>query len=244
MAAETIKRPDGRADDEGRALTITRHFTQYAQGSVLMAVGGTKVLCTAMVENSVPRFMRGEGRGWVTAEYNMLPSSTQTRKRRDRSGKIDGRSVEIQRLIGRALRSVVDMEKLGERTIHIDCDVLQADGGTRTTSIDGAFVALYDCVSQLLADGVIAENPIKAFVAATSVGVWEDRPILDLCYAEDSHAQVDMNIVMTEDGEIVEIQGTGEARPFTQDEFATMLTLAKQGIDGIITAQKQAVSEQ
>lgn len=241
MAENTVKRPDGRAFDEGRPVSVTRHFTKYAPGSVLMAVGDTKVICTAMVEDKVPPFMRGEGRGWVTAEYNMIPSATQTRKKRDRNGKTDGRSVEIQRLIGRALRSVVDMDALGERTIRIDCDVIQADGGTRTTSITGAFIALYDCVQSLIDDGVITENPIKAFVASTSVGVWEEKPILDLCYIEDSHAEVDMNMVMTDAGEIIEIQGTGEARPFTEAEFNTMLALAKKGIHALIDVQKQAL---
>lgn len=241
MAKYTIKRPDGRACDEGRPVTITRHYTKYAPGAVLIAVGDTKVLCTAMVEEKVPPFMRGEGRGWVTAEYNMLPSATPERKRRDRNGKTDGRSVEIQRLIGRSLRSVVDMDALGERTIRIDCDVLQADGGTRTASITGAFVALYDSASALMEDGLIRDNPIMDFVASISVGVWENVPILDLCYIEDSNALVDMNLVMTEDGEIVEIQGTGEKRPFTESEFSTMLNYAKAGIASLIDAQKQAL---
>jgi ribonuclease PH len=238
---EQFKRPDGRFYNEGRPAQVVRHFTKHAPGSVLMAVGDTKVLCTAMCEETVPGFMRGEGRGWVTAEYSMLPSATETRKRRDRNGKTDGRSVEIQRLIGRSLRSVVAMDALGERTIRIDCDVIQADGGTRTTAITGAFIALWDCAASLLDNGMIEENPIRGFVASTSVGVWQGRPILDLCYLEDAHAEVDMNLVMTDDGRIIEIQGTGEARPFTRDEFDQLMALGQNGIAHLIAVQKDAL---
>lgn len=234
------ERPDGRDADELREISITRNFTKNADGSVLMQAGDTKVICTAMVEERVPPFMRGKGKGWISAEYSMLPSSTETRKMRDRGGKVDGRSTEIQRLIGRALRSVVDLEKLGERTIWIDCDVIQADGGTRTASITGAYAALEDAVGKLLEQGVIDENPLCANVAAVSVGVRDGRPILDLCYLEDSGAEVDMNVVMNERGEIIEIQGTGEERPFTRSEFDQMMQLAKKGIGELIQAQKQA----
>ena len=240
MADYSIERIDGRLFDEGRPVKITRHFTCHAQGAVLIEVGRTKVICTAMVEDRVPSFMRGEGRGWVTAEYNMLPSSTITRKSRDRN-KVDGRSTEIQRLIGRSLRSVVDLEALGERTIYIDCDVIQADGGTRTASITGAFVALYDALSVLKEAGSISTIPVTSFVAAISVGVWQNCPILDLCYHEDSAADVDMNLIMTADGEIIEIQGTGEARPFTRDEFNVLMRLGEKGISELITEQKKAL---
>lgn len=244
MTTEKSPRIDGRRPDEGRPVSVIRHFTHHAAGSVLMTVGNTRVLCTAMVEEKVPPFLRGQGKGWVTAEYDMLPSSTDSRKSRDRNrGKIDGRTVEIQRLIGRSLRSVVNLDALGERTIWIDCDVLQADGGTRTTAITGAYIALCDAVADLLDAGVISENPITGQVAATSVGVWEDMPILDLCYAEDSHADVDMNVVMTDDGRIIEIQGTGEARPFTKDEFDQLMTLAEAGIAALIAEQRAALSD-
>jgi ribonuclease PH len=237
-----IGRSDNRRADEGRPVRITRRFTDKTPGSVLMEVGGTRVLCTAMVEEKVPSFMRGEGRGWVTAEYEMLPSSTWPRKSRDRNrGKIDGRTVEIQRLIGRSLRSVVELESLGERTVWIDCDVLQADGGTRTASITGAYIALYDVLADLKARGVIKTMPLTGFVAAVSVGIWQDEPILDLCYAEDSTAEVDMNLVMTDAGELIEIQGTGEARPFTRDEFTQLMALGEKGIAALIAQQKTAL---
>lgn len=237
-----IERLDGRNWDQGRAVSVTRHFTKHALGSVLMEVGETRVLCTAMVEESVPPFLRGQGKGWVSAEYDMLPSSTDTRKRRDRNrGKIDGRTMEIQRLIGRSLRSVVNMEILGERTIWLDCDVIQADGGTRTTAITGAFIALQDAVTAMLSDGRLSQNPIEGFVAATSVGIWHNQPILDLCYQEDSHAEVDMNLVMTEDGRIIEIQGTGEERPFTKEEFDQLMPLAEKGIDALIAVEKRTL---
>ncbi|MCH4072842.1 ribonuclease PH [Pseudoramibacter sp.] len=234
-------RKDGRSFDEGRPVYIKRHVTKYAPGSVLIKTGDTAVLCTAMIDETVPPFMRGEGRGWVTAEYSMLPSSTQTRKKRDRNGKTDSRSIEIQRLIGRSLRSIVDLNKLGERTIKIDCDVIQADGGTRTASITGSFVALYDAVQFLLEKELILANPITSFVASVSVGIYQETPILDLCYDEDSNAIVDMNVVMTEKGEFIEIQGTGEARPFTNDELLALLSLAKKGILNLISNQKDAL---
>jgi ribonuclease PH len=238
---KSLIRKDGRSFDEGRPVYIKRHVTKYAPGSVLIKTGDTAVLCTAMVDETVPSFMRGEGRGWVTAEYSMLPSSTQTRKKRDRNGKTDSRSIEIQRLIGRSLRSIVDLNKLGERTIKIDCDVIQADGGTRTASITGSFVALYDAVQFLLEKEILLSNPITSFVASVSVGIYQDKPILDLCYDEDSNAMVDMNVVMTEKGEFIEIQGTGEARPFTNDELLTLLSLAKKGINNLIFSQKDAL---
>lgn len=237
-------RIDGRNNNDLRPVTITRHFTANAEGSVLIEVGNTKVICTAMVEDKVPPFMRGEKRGWVTAEYEMLPSSTTTRKARDRNrGKIDGRSVEIQRLIGRSLRAVVDMEKLGERTIWIDCDVIQADGGTRTASITGAYVALHDAVRWLVDQGVIDEDPLTGFVAAVSVGVHQEEVLLDLCYAEDSAAEVDMNIVMTDKGQFIEVQGTGEGRPFTKDEFIQLIAMGEDGIYKLIGEQKAVLGE-
>ncbi len=237
-------RIDGRNNNDLRPVTITRHFTANAEGSVLIEVGNTKVICTAMVEDKVPPFMRGEKRGWVTAEYEMLPSSTTTRKARDRNrGKIDGRSVEIQRLIGRSLRAVVDMEKLGERTIWIDCDVIQADGGTRTASITGAYVALHDAVRWLVDQGVIDEDPLTGFVAAVSVGVHQEEVLLDLCYAEDSAAEVDMNIVMTDKGQFIEVQGTGEGRPFTKDEFTQLIAMGEDGIYKLIGEQKAVLGE-
>lgn len=238
-----MERFDGRKANELRPVKVTRHFTKNAGGSVLIEVGNTKVICTAMAEDKVPPFLRGAKKGWVTAEYEMLPSATETRKSRDRAkGKVDGRTVEIQRLIGRSLRSVMDMEKLGERTIWIDCDVIQADGGTRTASITGAFIALYDAVQALLDEGVIDESPLTGFVAATSMGLWQDEAILDLCYLEDSSAIVDMNIVMTDAGEIVEIQGTGEGRPFTKDEMAKLMILGETGIKQLIAIQKSALA--
>ena len=240
-----IERIDGRACNQGRPVKITRHFTCHAPGSVLIEVGNTKVICTAMVDEKVPSFMRGEGRGWISAEYEMLPSATGTRKSRDRNkGKVDGRTTEIQRLIGRSLRSIVNLEALGERTIWIDCDVIQADGGTRTASITGAYIALQDAVADLMQKGSIKTNPITGYVAAISVGIWEDTPILDLCYHEDSNAIVDMNVVMTDQGELIEIQGTGEARPFTKNEFNALLNLGEQGVMQLIEMQKAALAQE
>lgn len=227
-------REDNRKNDELRNIEIIRNYTKYAQGSVLISMGDTKVLCTASVEEKVPMFMRGTGGGWVSAEYAMLPSSVAVRKQRDiNRGRLDGRSAEIQRLIGRVLRSVVDLKKLGERTIWIDCDVLQADGGTRTCSITGAYIALRDCVQYLLEQGMIQQNPIRCAVAAVSLGIVEDEILLDLSYLEDSCAQADMNVVMTEEGEFCEIQTTGEKRPITSQEMQAMLEVAKFGVEQI-----------
>lgn len=234
---------DGRNNEELRTLKVTRDYTIYADGSVLMEMGKTRVLCTAMVEEKVPPFMRGQGKGWVTAEYNMLPSATQTRKPRERStGKMDGRSVEIQRLIGRTLRSAVDLEKLGERTLWVDCDVLQADGGTRTAAITGAFIAMMEALNKLVGKGSLKQVPVKTQVAAVSVGIVDGEALLDLCYVEDSTAEVDMNVVMTSHGEIIEIQGTGEQRPFTKEEFAKMMELAELGIGQLVALQQRELA--
>ncbi|KNZ43032.1 ribonuclease PH [Acetobacterium bakii] len=241
--AVEYERIDGRKKDELRPITITRNFIRNAEGSVLIEMGNTKVICTAMVEEKVPHFLKGQKQGWITAEYEMLPGSTNTRKSRDRNrGKIDGRTMEIQRLIGRSLRSVMDLKKLGERTLWIDCDVIQADGGTRTAAITGAFIALHDALSGLLEKGVIKEMPITNFVAATSVGIHQGEIIMDLCYEEDSSAEVDMNMVMTEDGEIIEIQGTGEERPFKKEELQKLLILGEAGIKELIAFQKEKLS--
>ena len=237
-----MRRYDGRQPEEMRPVTITKDFIKYPEGSVLIECGDTKVICNATVEEGVPPFKKGSGSGWVTAEYSMLPRATNTRGRRDVSKlKLSPRSAEIQRLVGRALRSVTDMDALGERTITIDCDVIQADGGTRTASITGAFVALYEAVTWLMEEEVIDEWPINGYVAATSVGINQNEPIMDLCYEEDSTAEVDMNIVMTDKGEIVEIQGTGEERPFTRDEFQKLLALGEDGVYQLINIQKEAL---
>lgn len=237
-----MRRIDNREYNELRNVQITKSYTKYAQGAVLIQSGNTKVICTAMVEEKVPMFLKGQNKGWITAEYNMLPSSTATRKIRDSSrGRIDGRNMEIQRLIGRTLRSIVDLKKLGDRTIWIDCDVIQADGGTRTASITGAFVALMDALKKLKASGLIKEIPVKSFVAAISVGVVNGQPLLDLCYEEDSKAEIDMNVVMTEVGEYIEIQGTGEERPMKKDELDQLLELSEKGIMELINIQKLAM---
>ncbi|MDR3269927.1 MAG: ribonuclease PH [Peptococcaceae bacterium] len=239
-----MPRLDGRLNDQLRPLHITRKFTNAPEGSVLIEVGDTRVLCTASVEEKVPLFRRGSGLGWVTAEYSMLPRATQVRTQREASrGKVSGRTMEIQRLIGRALRSVVDLKKLGERTIWIDCDVLQADGGTRTASITGAFVALADAMNVLLEQDKIKENPILDALAAVSVGKIQGDAMLDLAYAEDSQAEVDMNIVMTESGRFVEIQGTAEQESFSRQELDRFLALAEQGIRELISEQKKALGE-
>lgn len=244
-AIEAInQRIDGREAHELRPIRVTRHFIKNAQGSVLIEVGDTKVICTAMVEDKVPPFLKGQKKGWVTAEYEMIPASTNNRKSRDRNrGKIDGRTMEIQRLIGRSLRSVIDQTLLGERTIWIDCDVIQADGGTRTAAITGAFLALHDALSGLIAAGKIAEMPITNYVAATSVGIYQGEAIVDLCYEEDSNAEVDMNMVMTEAGEIIEIQGTGEERPFNREELHKMMELGEASIKRIIAFQKDTLQD-
>lgn len=239
-----MQRPSGRAQDQLRHVRITRHFTCHAEGSVLVEFGNTKVICTASVEEGVPRFLRGEGQGWVTAEYGMLPRSTGTRMGREAArGKQGGRTVEIQRLIGRSLRAAVDMKALGENTIHLDCDVIQADGGTRTASITGACVALADALTYMKAKGLVKGEPLKRMIASVSVGIYQGQPVLDLDYPEDSAAETDMNIVMGSDGGIVEIQGTAEAEPFSEAEFAAMLALAKKGIAELNALQMEALAE-
>ncbi|MCX8093673.1 MAG: ribonuclease PH [Candidatus Goldbacteria bacterium] len=235
-------RNDGRKPDELRKVTITRNYTKFAEGSVLVEFGDTKVLCNASVLNEVPPFLKGKNSGWVTAEYSMLPRSTAVRILRDSiKGKINGRSQEIQRLIGRALRSVIDLTKLGEKTIILDADVIQADGGTRTAAITGCFVALYDAIQKLLKNGDINENAIKGFVAAVSVGILNDIEILDLNYEEDSNAEVDMNVVMTDDDKYVEIQTTAEKKTFDQERLLKLLKLAQNGIKELIKLQKQTL---
>ena len=237
-------RIDGRKFDQIRDVKITRNFTKYAEGSVLIEMGETKVLCTASIEEKVPPFLRNTGTGWINAEYSMLPRSTQQRKVRDSSkGKIDGRSQEIQRLIGRAIRSVVDLDKLGERTIWVDCDVIQADGGTRTASITGAFVAVAEAIYKLYNDGIIKKMPIENFVSAISVGIVDDECLLDICYEEDSQAQVDMNIIMTDRCEFVEVQGTGEERPFSRKDLNKLLELGEKGNKELIKIQRRALGE-
>lgn len=234
-------RPSERAANELRAISMTRNYTKHAEGSVLIEAGDTRVICTASVDSSVPPFLRGKGQGWVTAEYGMLPRSTGSRMRREaNAGKQGGRTLEIQRLIGRALRACIDLDKLGERTITIDCDVIQADGGTRTASISGAWVALNDAVQQLINAGDIKEDPIHCQVAAISVGVYQQTPVLDLDYAEDSTAETDMNIVMNNHGGFIEIQGTAEGDTFDENELNQMLSLARHGIEQIFEYQKQA----
>lgn len=239
-----MARPDLRRNDEMRKVKITPNYTMYAEGSVLIEVGNTKVICTASVEEKVPSFLEGKGQGWVTAEYAMLPRATNTRKKRDiKSLKLDGRSSEIQRLIGRSLRSVVDRAALGERQITVDCDVIQADGGTRCASITGGFVALYLACKKLLDEGKIEKMPLTSQVSAVSVGIFEDEAILDLNYAEDSRAIVDCNVVMTGAGDFVEIQGTGEGRPFTKDELNRLLSLGKKGTAKLCREQKKITGE-
>lgn len=234
---------EGRGPSGLRPITMTRHFIKHPEGAVLVEFGDTRVICTASVEESVPPFLRGKGTGWVTAEYSMLPRATHTRSSREAAkGKQSGRTLEIQRLIGRSLRAVTDMAKLGERTIYLDCDVIQADGGTRTASITGAYVALVDAVSSLLAQGKIAENPLKEAVAAVSVGIVDSQAVLDLDYQEDSSAEVDMNFVMTSSGRFVEVQGTAEAEPFTLEQMDAMRSLAMAGINQLFTYQQEALA--
>jgi ribonuclease PH len=232
-------RPDGRSNSELRKVKITRNFIPAAEGSVLIEVGNTKVICTASIEEKVPQFLRDQKKGWVTAEYGMLPRSTQSRMLRESSsGRVGGRTQEIQRLIGRSLRAVVALELLGERTVWIDCDVIQADGGTRTASVTGAYIALKDSMEYALKNKLISRNPIKDHLAAVSVGIVGNEPRLDLCYAEDVSAEVDMNVVMTGSGKIVEIQGTAEAGAFSRGMLDEMLSLAERGIAGLIEIQK------
>lgn len=236
-------RPSQRANNQLRNVEIIRHYTKHAEGSVLVKFGDTHVLCTASVEEKVPSFLKGKGQGWVTAEYGMLPRSTGSRMDREAAkGKQSGRTQEIQRLIGRSLRAIIDLEKLGERSIHMDCDVIQADGGTRTASITGAFVALHDAISTLLKNGKLTESPLKQGVAAISVGVYKGTPVLDLDYIEDSDCDTDMNVVMTTDGGFVEIQGTAEGEPFSRDAMNAMLDLAAHGINQLIIKQNEALS--
>jgi len=240
-----MTRDENRLSNELRQVKITRNYLLHPEGSVLIEVGNTKVICTAMIEEKVPPFLKGTGKGWVTSEYSMLPASTKTRKARDiNKGKIDGRSQEIQRLIGRSLRSVVDLSAFGERTVWIDCDVIQADGGTRTASITGAFVAMVDAFNILLKKKEIKKMPIKSFVSAVSVGIVKNEKILDLCYSEDSSAQVDMNVVMTDKGEFIEVQGTGEESPFTYNEFMDLISLGSKGCQDLYQIQKAALGEE
>ena len=235
-------RPSKRQPDELRDVRITRGYTRYAEGSVLIECGSTKVVCTVSIDDKLPPFLRGKGQGWLTAEYGMLPRATNTRSDREAArGKQSGRTQEIQRLIGRALRAVVDLSKLGERTLQIDCDVIQADGGTRTASITGAFVAVHEAVGRLLEKRLITVSPIRDFVAAVSVGVYQGTPVLDLDYDEDSACDTDMNIVMTASRGLVEVQGTAEGKPFTRAEMDAMLDLAEKGIAQLIAAQKAAL---
>ncbi len=240
-----MSRIDNRLNDELRAVKITRNYLMHPEGSVLIEVGNTKVICTAMIEDRVPPFLKGTGKGWVTSEYSMIPGSTKTRKLRDISKlKLDGRSQEIQRLIGRSLRSVVDLNSLGERTLWIDCDVIQADGGTRTASITGSFVAMIDAFKALKDKKLIEKIPVRSFVSAISVGVVEGQKVLDLCYEEDSNAMVDMNIVMTDKGEFIEVQGTGEESPFTYNQFMDLVSLASKGCNDLYKLQREALGEE
>ena len=236
-------RPSGRNPDQLRPISFTRHYTMHAEGSVLVEFGKTKVLCNASVEERVPRFLKGQGRGWITAEYGMLPRSTTQRMGREASqGRQGGRTLEIQRLIGRSLRAVVDLSALGERTVTIDCDVIQADGGTRTASISGGYVALSDAISGLLENGSLIKNPLHGQLASVSVGVFQGIPILDLDYAEDSNAETDMNVVMNDGGAFIEVQGTAEGHAFRRDELDAMLDLATAGIRQIMGAQSRALT--
>jgi len=236
-------RPSGRDADQIREVRFTPNFTRHAEGSVLAEFGDTRVLCTASIENRVPPWLRGKGTGWVTSEYGMLPRSTNTRMAREAArGKQGGRTLEIQRLIGRALRAVIDLEALGERTITLDCDVIQADGGTRTAAVSGAYVALALAARELIDSHQLKKNPLHGQVAAVSVGIYRGTPVLDLDYAEDSEAETDMNVVMNEAGRFVEVQGTAEGHAFTDNEFAAMISLAKIGVGEIIAAQNDALT--
>lgn len=237
-------RPNNRPNHQTRPIKITRHYTRYAEGSVLIEFGETKVLCNATVEETVPRFLKGQQQGWITAEYGMLPRATHSRTQREAAkGKQSGRTMEIQRLIARSLRAVVDLKALGERTITVDCDVIQADGGTRTASITGACVALQDALNKLVADGTLKQSPMKGLVAAISVGIVNNEAVCDLEYVEDSNAETDMNVVMVEDGRLVEVQGTAEGEPFSHAELLTLLDLAKGGCEQLFDAQRQALAE-
>lgn len=237
-------RPSGRQPDDLRKIRFTRQYTKHAEGSVLVEFGDTKVICTATVEERVPGFLKGKGEGWVTAEYGMLPRSTGSRMRREAaSGRQGGRTMEIQRLIGRSLRAAVDMEALGERQVFIDCDVIQADGGTRTASITGGYVALHEAVSHLIEKGLLKDSPLHGMIASVSVGIYEGIPVLDLDYAEDSTAETDMNVVMNDAGHFIEVQGTAEGHAFRRDELDSMLDLAQKGIAELIEQQKAALDQ-
>lgn len=240
-----MSRPSGRAADQMRAIVITRQYTKYAEGSVLIEFGDTKVLCTASVEDRVPRFLRGLEQGWVTAEYGLLPRSTGTRTQREASrGRQSGRTLEIQRLIGRSLRAAVDLSKLGEYTVTVDCDVIQADGGTRTASISGGYVALVDALRHLQQEGLIAHNPCTGQVASVSAGVYQGEVVLDLDYAEDSNADADMNFVMDANGNFIELQGTAEAQPITPEQLQQMMNYAHKGIRELLEYQRHALYQQ
>ena len=237
-------REDGRAENQLRKIKITRDFNLYAEGSVLIEFGNTKVICTASVSEKVPPFLKGQGKGWITAEYSMIPRATGERNQRESAkGKLSGRTMEIQRLIGRALRTAIDLDKLGERTVTIDCDVIQADGGTRTTSISGGYIALALAMKKLVNEGILTENPIISNVAAISVGIVGGTPMLDLKYSEDSAAEVDMNVVMNGEGRFVEVQGTGEEATYTRAELNELLDLAEAGINEIIELQNRVIGE-
>lgn len=239
-----MSRPSGRRPEQLRQVKITREFTCHAEGSVLVEFGNTKVICTASVESGVPRFLRGKGEGWITAEYGMLPRSTNSRMGREAArGKQSGRTQEIQRLIGRSLRAAVDLKELGEHTINIDCDVIQADGGTRTASITGACVALVDAIRYLQRSKAIKGDPLIGMIASVSVGIYKGMPVLDLDYLEDSNAQTDMNIVMSSEGGFIEVQGTAEAAPFSPAELTQMLELAKRGIEDLVRVQQMALAQ-
>ena len=242
MISQTVLRPSGRLADQLRNIRLTRRYTRHAEGSVLIEYGDTKVICTASIDEKVPPFLKGKGQGWLTAEYGMLPRSTGTRTDREAArGKQTGRTQEIQRLIGRSLRAIIDLSKIGERTIQIDCDVIQADGGTRTASITGAYVAVADAVARLVYKKQIAASPLRDHVAAISVGVYRGVPVLDLDYLEDSECDTDMNVVMTGSGGFVEVQGTAEGEPFSQQDMNAMLSLADKGIKELVAAQKAAL---
>jgi len=239
-----LQRIDQRRNDELRPIKITTDFISHAPGSVLIEVGNTRVICTATLDDKVPAFLKGTGKGWLTSEYSMIPASTQIRKIRESSkGRLEGRTQEIQRLIGRSLRSVIDLNIIGERTIWIDCDVIQADGGTRTASITGGFVALALCIKHMIKNGIIEQNPITDYVAAVSLGICDDEVLLDLCYEEDSKAMVDMNLVMTKSGKIVEIQGTAEGKPFSVDNLFELIAIGQVGINQIIQIQQEAIGD-
>ncbi len=236
-------RPSGRTASQIRPVTLTRQYTCHAEGSVLVEFGNTKVLCNASVEEGVPRFMKGQGKGWITAEYSMLPRATHTRSAREAArGKQGGRTLEIQRLIARSLRAAVDLKLLGENTITLDCDVIQADGGTRTASITGACVALVDALTYMRAKGILKTNPLKHMIAALSVGIYNGTPIADLEYTEDSEAETDMNVVMTETGKLIEVQGTAEGEPFSFDEMQEMMEIARHGLRELFDIQKAALA--